>query len=100
VKLKKDIGKPIQRNNLPILPTMHKTKAKMTFEAVVKFNKILHTMDSFCSLIGLSLKLSMFHGEQTCQLNRNLLTNVQPSYSVLSSYSFNPDVGVIDAYTW
>ena len=53
-----------------------------------------------CSLNGLSLKFSIFHCGQLCQLNRNLRNFLQQSHPVLNSCSFNPDVRAIDAYNW
>lgn len=60
---------------------------------------MLHTMDPPYSLIGLSLKLSIFHGEQLCQFKEKFAM-IQLSHSARNSYRLNPDVGIIEAYTW
>lgn len=102
VLLRRNQAKPMARTKIiqtcPFCLPQPKQEQKILLRQYSYALKCFAQWTALCSLNGLSLKFSIFHGEQICQLNRNLLNILWQSHPPLNSCSFNPDVRAIDAY--
>lgn len=82
----------------PFSPPQPKQQQKVLLRQYANAFRWYAQRTTLRGLNGLSLKFSIFHSEQVCQLNRNLLNILQQSHLALNSCSFNPDVRAINAY--